>query len=490
MHARLRRDARGPSSAVDAAAEVPVEIPSLAVFAAMVAAMGCVVEASPHPIGPADPEEAQRSDPLVTEPGRAIWTKIYRPVDAEQAFVVGGVASDRAGDTFVARSRLDLSTTPPTPRSDLTRYGPTGILELRRAVAIGRRITALAVGGGLVATIENDRSGAAVALAAYDSATFAPLWRKGGGDADGLRAVAVDDDGRVIVVGRQGRGAAVVRYRRDGVRACSQRFVSTRDDETSTVEAIDVAVDRDGEIYLTGSFTNDVALGGGIVLRNAEPWSDPGPLGPRIDDGFVVKLSTCATPRWTRHLSGVAEQLPEKIAVSAAGRVALAGHYRAEVVYPDARLTPINVDPHWVTKAFVSKLDREGRHVWSETFDGSVGARITIARVLLDGRGRVGFVGTLRATFQHDGRNYTTGDELRAHVFAGIFGATTGYTFWLRLYGDGDSFLRAGGAAFTPSGRLVVGGDLHGSVDLGGRVITHDLGTLRNGAGFLARLHE
>ena len=121
--------------------------------------------------------------------------------------------------------------------------------------------------------------------------------------------------------------------------------------------ANDVAVDRNGNVLITGeTFSSDWVSGGYDTNFSA----------PR--DAFVVKLSPTGAPLWSTYLGGASDDLGEGVAVDAEGNVYVAGDTRSRRWVSGGYNT--NYNDNGLQDAFVVKLSPTGAHVWSTYMGG------------------------------------------------------------------------------------------------------------------------
>lgn len=182
------------------------------------------------------------------------------------------------------------------------------------------------------------------------------------------------------------------------------------------------ALDSDGNIYVTGQFTNTVDFdpGAGITQLTAVGASS---------NAYVAKYSTSGDLLWARGFGGVGATIGSaSITADPAGDVVFAGQFTGT----------IDLDPGVATLQFVSdggpdaffcKLDANGDFVWGHRF-GSIGTDVARA-VAVDSNGNVYGAGTfdqtvfgLTNTGAPDGflvKLESDGDYLFARQFAGAF---------------------------------------------------------------------
>jgi hypothetical protein len=149
-----------------------------------------------------------------------------------------------------------------------------------------------------------------------------------------------------------------------------------------TDSATDVAVDAQGNVYVTGGTDSPGWVSGGY---------DPNYTGAG-EDAFVVKLSPSGRQLWSTYVGGDSNDVATDIAVDAEGYVYVTGYTTS----PGWVSGGFDVDFDGVTTltddAFVVKLSPEGAHVWS-TYLGGAGQDIGEG-IAVDSKGDVYVSGT------------------------------------------------------------------------------------------------
>jgi len=294
-------------------------------------------------------------------------------------------------------------------------------------------------------------------------ATGAHVWSVGFGDAGqystGL-GVAIDADGCVVVTGKFGgeidfgggplvaRGSSdvfVVKLDADGEHLWSRRFGGEDVDIGS-----DVAVDDDGNVFLTGQFRELVDFGGELLASAGD------------HDMFVAKFAANGVHLWSRRYGGAAKDLANAIAVDGWGDAVVTGSFQGTVDFGGGSRTSAGYHD-----IFLLKLDANGNHAWSHSFGGVVNDHGH--GVAVDGGDNLLVTGEFRGTADFGGGPLTSaGNE---DVFVARYDAG-GTHQWSRRFGDAY-FAQAGfDVAADADGGAIVTGWFWGTVDLGGGTLT------------------
>ena len=157
--------------------------------------------------------------------------------------------------------------------------------------------------------------------------------------------------GGVDLTSAGGHDAFVASFSPDGGHRWSQRFGSTSFDR-----GYGVAVDRGGDVAVTGLFTYTVDFGGGPVTSAGS------------NDGFVAKLSgTDGAHLWSKRFGSTNVDYGYAVAVDAGGNVAVTGFFQGTVDFGGGPLVSAGLED-----IFVEKLaGPDGAHLWSKRFGGT-----------------------------------------------------------------------------------------------------------------------
>jgi hypothetical protein len=290
-------------------------------------------------------------------------------------------------------------------------------------------------------------------------------WAKGFGtivDEEGI-AVAVDGSNNVLLAGYtngtvdygcgplsaagSGDGALVVKYSPSGSCLWSRSLGVGAD-------AMSVAVDAAGNVYLHGISTEATDFGGGVI-----PWAGG-------NDVFVVKLDPNGNFLWAKGYGDAFNQNAVSIVVDGPGDVYLYGYFQGTVSFGGPTLTSAGGND-----LYVAKLTTNGAHVWSKRF-GELSNQNAKAATL-DPSGNLIIVGNLNGSIDFGGGMLTSAG------FADVFVAkltSAGAHVWSKRFGD-SSDQNGAGVATDPQGNVILAGYYSGSIDFGGGTLTSASGS-------------
>lgn len=213
--------------------------------------------------------------------------------------------------------------------------------------------------------------------------------------------------------------------------------------------AVGLAVDADGNVYLTGMFTGTANFGG------ADLTSQDGSA-----DIFLASFTAAGAHRWSKRLGGSGEDSGEYLAVDAAGNVYLTGEFSGTADFGGGAVTSQGLD------AFVASFTGAGGYRWSRTLGGP--ASDSGAGVAIDGSGNVYWVGSFRQSASI-GPALLTSQGMSDTFVVSL--APSGAYRWSKTYGGvGEDYGSA--IAVDPGGNVSATGRFFESVDFGGGVLT------------------
>jgi len=283
------------------------------------------------------------------------------------------------------------------------------------------------------------------------------LWsRQFGGTGDDVgRAIAIDADDNLIIVGQfrdsftignttltsaGGRDIFVAKLAAgSGEIAWAKRFGGTGDDEQPTV-----VVDASNNIYVAGTFRGPVDFGGGVIQ------------GAGNSDGFAMKLDSGGTHVWSKQIGGAGFDLARGIATQGTS-VFVVGSFQQSMTVNATTVTSVGGDD-----AFVVQFAADGGSGWVKGFGGTGGD--IAAAVTVDGAGNVVVAGRFSGTTNFGGGSVMSAGFDDAFI-AKYAGGTGAYLFHKRFGGSSFDFANA---VATDSSSIFVTGIFTGSVDFGG----------------------
>ncbi|HEV8608950.1 MAG TPA: hypothetical protein VGS98_02620 [Thermoanaerobaculia bacterium] len=326
--------------------------------------------------------------------GGYLWSQRFGGTQDE---VPKGIAIDASGEIVITGffgGTVDFGGGPLTGTSGsgfLAKYSAAGQHRWSRRLTTGSTLdegTAVGVdgagnvivGAGFYGTVNfgggslTSAGSEDIALLKYNSSgTF--LWsrRIGGASADMVRGLAVDATtgefvtsgyfagsvdfgGGTALASAGANDAFVARYDSSGGHVWSRRWGSTAEDK-----AYGVAMDRLGDVVVTGVFANNVDFGGGPITNVG---------GGGSGDIFLVKLSSTGVHMWSKGFGsslGV-DQIGYGVAFDGAGNVLLTGFIVA-LTAPytvDFGGGPFTGDGY--SNTFIAKFGSDGSHTWSKRY--------------------------------------------------------------------------------------------------------------------------
>lgn len=208
-----------------------------------------------------------------------------------------------------------------------------------------------------------------------------------------------------------------------------------------------VATDKDGNIYVAGSFAGYIHFTG-VPLTAGD-----------AGNAFLVKFAPSGKPIWSRRFGESGSHVARTLAVDPEGNVIVAGSFTGSMNLGGGSLFSAGQSDLWI-----AKFNPEGAHVWSGRFgDASSQAEI---RVAVDPAGDITLAGRFEGTI-----NFGTGDLVNSSgIGTDVFVAKLhgdGVALWSKRFGDSNTeYLNA--LAVDPEGSVYIGGQLHGTVSFGG----------------------
>lgn len=152
----------------------------------------------------------------------------------------------------------------------------------------------------------------------------------------------------------------------------------------------DIAIDQEGNSYITGLFTDT------IIFASPEV---PTLYGESSDDVFVIKVDTEGNFVWAKAFVGSSFSAGRSIAVNENGSVVVTGRFSGVVDF-NPGLETFELTSEGIDDAFVVKLNTDGDFIWAKAFLGpqsNIGEGIAI-----DADGNVYTTGRFAGTAEFD----------------------------------------------------------------------------------------
>lgn len=287
----------------------------------------------------------------------------------------------------------------------------------------------------------------------------------GGGDEDEATAIALDSSGNVYVTGTTASADFPAPGGALSALGTREAFVTSRRADSSALNyttliggsgadfANSIAVNRDGEAYITGSTTSRDFPATPNVVGNL-------PFGR--EDAFVAKLNPGGAIEWATYLGGSDDDSGNAIAIDADGDAYIAGDTLSRD-FAGASVNPLQSANRGLDDAFVAELNPAGTRLLYATYLGGGQADWANA-IALDGAQNAYIAGgTASPDFPHtsgafqsrcgtDGTCNGLTDAFVAKIQAG--GAALLYSTFL----GGSGSEEARGIAVDASGQAYVAG--------------------------------
>lgn len=127
---------------------------------------------------------------------------------------------------------------------------------------------------------------------------------------------------------------------------------------------IDLSMDNDGHICLTGEFMGTVDFNPGIGVENL--------TSNGYADVFIQKLDPNGDFIWVKSIGGINDEHVIGISVNTSGDIFIAGSFNSETMDFDPGVGVSNYTSNGGLDVFVEELDANGNFIWANTF-GSPG---------------------------------------------------------------------------------------------------------------------
>ena len=223
-----------------------------------------------------------------------------------------------------------------------------------------------------------------------------------------------------------------------------------------TDEGHDVAVDGSGNVTVSGTFAADISFGGGWI------W-DPGGKG----DIFVASFTSDGKHRWSKGFRRADKMMVQeaRIAADSAGNTYITGTFKVKINfgggYPKTDLKGSSGD-----NTFLASFDSAGKHRWSRNFcTGPTACGVVASAIAVDSNGSTYLTGRFGGKVSFAGSTVTTKSQ---DAFVASFSTAGGDRWFRKLGGTSSDF--GYGVAVDSNANVFVTGFIGTSADLGGGV--------------------
>jgi len=141
-----------------------------------------------------------------------------------------------------------------------------------------------------------------------------------------------------------------------------------------------IAVDKNGNVYTTGSFAETADFNPAVQQANL--------TSAGRYDVFISKLNSDGNYVWAKRIGGEEGEYGNSLALDSSGNVYTTGQFRGTVDFdPGADTEFLTVNGGMADDVFVSKLNSDGNYVWAKNFGGE-SSDYSVA-MAVDNRGNV-----------------------------------------------------------------------------------------------------
>src|SRR5919198_1284353 len=226
-----------------------------------------------------------------------------------------------------------------------------------------------------------------------------------------------------------------------------------------------IAVDRSGNVFVTGYFQNSVDFGSGTPLNSAG-----------LMDIFIAKYSASNGFLWAKRFGSPGDDAGYGVAVDGNGDVLVTGMFNGSINFGGTTLNTYG-GGHGM---FVAKFSgATGTHVWSknlQSYSASVGMGVAV-----DGAGNALVTGDHLASVIFRGVTYPNAGYAE-DIFLAKYAAADGAEMWFKHFGGPNTDIGTGiavdlrcvggsnatGVAVDSAGDVVVTGNFDQAIDFGG----------------------
>jgi hypothetical protein len=258
----------------------------------------------------------------------------------------------------------------------------------------------------------------------------------------------------VTVTSLGGTDVVLQKYNSEGQIQWAKTFGGTSFDE-----GIDIAIDSNGNIFVTGTFFGSVDFNPAPGTGSANVFTIA-PSG--LLDVFVSKFDNNGNFIWAKKIGGTSDDESGQLNVDEQGNVVTVGWFKGTVDFnPNSAVS--NLTSAGAYDCFVQKLNNNGEFMWARRFGTNTDDYVNTVGIGVNNSIILG--GTFKGTV-----DFNPGTAVFNQTSAGLFDAfllslsSDGNFNWAKRYGaENDDDVRD--LVITPSKKIVVQGNYLGNVN-------------------------
>lgn len=280
----------------------------------------------------------------------------------------------------------------------------------------------------------------------------APWAEKFNGSGYGYEFLAVDGEGNTYVTGdftgsvtlgndtltaASGMDVFVAKLDKDGKVQWAKDFGGINDES-----AEDITVDKNGNTYFTGTFSDQVTFGS-ETLESVES-----------NDAFVAKLDNTGEVVWAKQFGGIGSDEASGIEVDKDDNTYITGKFEAQVSF-STKDGDVTLDGGQSSDVFVAKLNSDGDLLWAKDF-GDDSELDEAEDIVVDKDGN---------TYLFMTENVESGKE---NVFLTKLDKSDGSEVWKQTFGDENNYVVAKDIVIDSTDNIFITGEFKETVTFGG----------------------
>ncbi|MBZ0091928.1 MAG: hypothetical protein K8F27_06880 [Sulfuricellaceae bacterium] len=276
----------------------------------------------------------------------------------------------------------------------------------------------------------------------------------GSGDMNGT-AIAIDSEGSILVTGSYTNTPTLLGTTLTGSGGAFVFKVNNATDTLAWIKSSDgsanaVTADSAGNVYIAGSFARGTAVFGGTTLTVGLPYGNTIP--------FVAKLDKSGNWLWAKGMPSRSYDMSNGVAADAAGNIYVTGRFVAQITFDATTLTATAMNAY---TAFIAKLDPSGNFLWTRQA-GAATQYVYGKAVTINTDGNPVMSGAYCGTATFGSLSLTP--KYKCDAFVTELGASSGDYLWAKSAGGNSGNESADALALAPGGNLIVAGNFEDNI--------------------------